>query len=94
MGCTVKNIFVQSLIKQKNWMYVVLSRVRTRKGLYLREPLDHKNLETFNRIDMDLKAMLNDFKDTIFFEHFSEQEYQEILGHETYVQLPAIRCRF
>jgi hypothetical protein len=39
-GCTKKNIFVNCFSYAKNWPYVVLSRVKTRKGLYLRLPLD------------------------------------------------------
>ncbi len=38
-GATVDDILVNSWCYTKNWHYVVLSRVRTMKGLYLREPL-------------------------------------------------------
>jgi hypothetical protein len=39
-GSSVDSIFVHAWIYEKNWAYVVLSRVRTHKGLYLRHPLD------------------------------------------------------
>ena len=39
-GSRVDSIFVHAWIYEKNWAYVVLSRVRTHKGLYLRHPLD------------------------------------------------------
>jgi hypothetical protein len=38
-GSSVDSIFVHAWIYE-NWTYVVLSRVRTHKGLYLRHPLD------------------------------------------------------
>jgi hypothetical protein len=38
-GSSVDSIFVHAWIYEK-WAYVVLSRVRTHKGLYLRHPLD------------------------------------------------------
>jgi hypothetical protein len=38
-GSSVDSIFVHAWIYEKNY-YVVLSRVRTHKGLYLRHPLD------------------------------------------------------
>jgi hypothetical protein len=38
-GSSVDSIFVHAWIYE-NWAYVVLSRVRTHKGLYLRHPLD------------------------------------------------------
>ncbi len=39
----------------QNWIYVVLSRVQTRAGLFLREPLDRYKLE-INRVDGRLLA--------------------------------------
>ena len=44
-----------------NWVYVVLSRVRTHKGLYLRKPLDeHRNFnvpEQLIRFEQRLKDL-------------------------------------
>jgi hypothetical protein len=38
-GSSVDTIFVHHWVYEKNWAYVVLSRVRTHKGLHLRHPL-------------------------------------------------------
>jgi hypothetical protein len=38
-GCSVEDILINDFHYQVNWPYVVLSRVRTMKGLYLRECL-------------------------------------------------------
>jgi hypothetical protein len=38
-GSSVDSIFVHAWIYEKNWAYVVLSRVRTFMGLYMRPPL-------------------------------------------------------
>ena len=40
-GATMENILVNDMRYKKNWHYVVLSRVRTMAGLYLREPLSY-----------------------------------------------------
>ena len=39
-GCTKESIFVNCFSYQSNWPYVAMSRVETRKGLFLRYPLD------------------------------------------------------
>ena len=39
-GCTKSSVFINCFSYAKNWPYVVLSRVKTRKGLYLGRPLD------------------------------------------------------
>ena len=47
-------MIVASFTKQwKNWIYVVLSRVRTLAGLYLLEPLD-ENDDTIGEVPQDL----------------------------------------
>jgi len=38
-GTTCKNIYAQVFSNKKNWNYVVLSRVKTRRGVYSRMPL-------------------------------------------------------
>ena len=69
-GCTIKELYVQSLIKQKNWVYVVLSRVKMIKGLYLREPLKHEDLDFYNRIPINLMEMIQDFCEHKMFHNF------------------------
>ena len=47
-------MIVASFTKRwKNWIYVVLSRVRTLAGLYLLEPLD-ENDDTIGEVPQDL----------------------------------------
>ena len=47
-------MIVASFTKRwKNWIYVVLSRVRTLAGLYLFEPLD-ENDDTIGEVPQDL----------------------------------------
>ena len=87
-GCTIKNLFVQSLVKRKNWVYVVLSRVKTMKGLYLREPLHHDDLDCYNAIPMDLQSMIQEFRATKMFHAFSDQNYIDILGFNAFQNLP------
>ena len=47
-GCTVDSILANDWYYGANWVYVVLSRVRTMKGLYIRKPLskDLKNMRS------------------------------------------------
>ena len=48
-------IRIQSGTFMENWIYVVLSRVRTLKGLYLLKPLPKNSLEKFV-VPPELKA--------------------------------------
>ena len=53
-GCSREKLIVASFTKQwKNWIYVVLSRVRTLAGLYLLEPLDEDD-DTIGEVPQDL----------------------------------------
>ena len=38
-GCGIENLFIHSWSYVANWVYVMLSRVKTLNGLYLRQPL-------------------------------------------------------
>ena len=58
-GRSLDSIFVSDWNLRSNWPYVVLSRVRTLKGLYLREPLDPTADYT---LDDRLVKMLEEFK--------------------------------
>jgi hypothetical protein len=55
-------------------MYVVLSRVRTMKGLYLAEPLSHD----LNKYAMSkkMKEMIADFETRIGMELYTENQYE------------------
>ena len=73
-GCTVDNILVNSWCYGCNWVYVVLSRVKTLEGLYLRKQLSHDLLKYAQNHDM--KQMLKLFERTILVETISEEEYE------------------
>jgi ATP-dependent exoDNAse (exonuclease V) alpha subunit len=45
-GMTKENIIVWNFTNLENWVYVVLSRVRTLVGLYLMKPLDPKKINS------------------------------------------------
>ena len=64
-GTSLQNLFVSNWSYGPNWAYVVLSRVRTSNGLFLRLPLDHKKLNSDNTIDLKnkTKAFLQHFRD-------------------------------
>jgi hypothetical protein len=57
-GTSIESLFVHASTTVRNWMYVVLSRVKTLKGLYLRQPLDKKDLPKFNQIPEKLKELV------------------------------------
>ena len=58
-GCTKSSLFVNCFSYNTNWPYVVLSRVKTIKGLFLRKPLDPKKDYS---VHCDLFKMLRDFR--------------------------------
>ena len=70
-------------------MYVVVSRVRTLNGLFMRRQIDPKHLEKYNEIPVDLKAMIADFRERFLHRPLSEEDYQRLLGHEDYRDLRA-----
>ena len=59
-GQTKQNLVISVWSKRKNWNYVALSRVRTREGLYLVQPLSH--FEDFS-VSHELRAMLEELRD-------------------------------
>jgi len=61
-GASLNQLVVSSFCYQNNWPYVVMSRVRTRKGLFLREPLDPEKTKTYS-VPHQLKEMLAHFRD-------------------------------
>jgi hypothetical protein len=73
-GCTLAELAVFEQFCGQNWMYVVLSRVRTMKGLYLAEPLD----VDINKYAMPekMKRMIADFKTRIGMNLYTENEYK------------------
>ena len=59
-GKTVTNIYVCNWNYTSNWVYVVLSRVKQRKGLFLRTKLD-SNTTRYAKPN-SLKRMMQKFK--------------------------------
>ena len=72
-GCTVDDILVNSWHYAANWVYVVLSRVRTMAGLYIREPLS-KDLSKYKKPSA-MKQMIESFKERIGMKMLSEDDY-------------------
>ena len=54
-GMSVNKLIIVSWSSKENWVYVVLSRVRTLKGLFLLKPLPKNSLEKFV-VNPELKA--------------------------------------
>ena len=75
-GCTVDSILVNDWHYKQNWVYVVLSRVKTMKGLYLRKKLD-TNLDKYTKSE-DMKAMIKKFADTVAVTHITQEEYETL----------------
>ena len=65
-GKSLHNLLVSNWSHTTNWVYVVLSRVKTLSGLFLRIPLDHNKLNTKDTIDLreKTKSFLEFFRQT------------------------------
>ena len=77
-GATIKKIFVQSFTTVQNWLYVVLSRVKTMNGLFLHKPLNKKDLPKYNFIPEELSNMISYFRAKKLQAPFRDSEYQQI----------------
>ena len=64
-----------------NWVYVVLSRVKTMKGLFIQKPLS-KDLKKYEK-PAAMKEMLKKFQETISVEMFTDEEYEQMAKHIT-----------
>ena len=84
-GCTVDSILANDWFYGANWAYVVLSRVRTMAGLYLRKRLT-RNLKKYAKPEA-MKRMLKAFADSVQMEMLSDEEYTKL--EETDYFLPA-----
>ena len=73
-GCTLAELAVFEQFHGQNWMYVVLSRVRTMKGLYLAEPLN-RDLKKY-AMSANMKRMIADFETRIGMELYTESQYE------------------
>ena len=79
-GCTVAEILVNDFHYQKNWPYVVLSRVKTMNGLYLREPLS-LDLQKYKMSPKMLK-MLDHFRANAMLEDLTDEDYKQMIDEE------------
>ena len=61
-GKSLENLLVSNWSYTTNWVYVVLSRVRTSNGLFLRIPLDHNKLNTKDNIEYSLLFVIRKLK--------------------------------
>tara|TARA_B110000003_G_scaffold237957_1_gene243304 strand:- start:702 stop:1112 length:411 start_codon:yes stop_codon:yes gene_type:complete len=64
-GLSVKNVFISSWDYGGNWIYVVLSRCKTMKGMFFRRKLDHNKLKFI------------DEKVVQFYKRMDEKKYKE-----------------
>jgi hypothetical protein len=84
-GCTVLNLLVNDFFYGGNWAYVVLSRVRTMAGLYIRTELS-SNLKKY-AMPEEMTSMIQRFRDTVLLGTFTDDEYK-ILENLTDFVLP------
>ena len=79
-GCTALSLLVNDWYYGQNWAYVVLSRVRTMKGLHLKQPLS-EDLTKYAMSD-DMKRMLKEFDNNLKLDEISDATYSDILNAE------------
>jgi hypothetical protein len=72
-GCTLLELAIFEHFYGQNWMYVVLSRVRTMKGLFLAVPLS-EDLAKYAMPDK-MKEMIAGFQQRLGLVIYSETEY-------------------
>ena len=80
-GCAVNNILVNEWHCKVNWAHVVLSRVRTMKGLCLRVPLSD-DLEKCE-MKQEMKGMLAEFEHELTLGVIEESERQQWIQAES-----------
>jgi hypothetical protein len=74
-GCGVLSIFVNSWSDVSNWTYVVLSRVRTLSGLYMREALG-TDLSKY-AMPGELRDMIRGFRDRFSPTYWTDAQYRQ-----------------
>ena len=76
-GKTVQNIFVCNWSYQSNWPYVVLSRVKTMKGLFLQQPLNTNTAKY--AVPKSLINMMRNFQSREL-DYFKLDDYTDIIS--------------
>ena len=79
-GCTLEALLVNDWYYAANWAYVVLSRVKTMKGLFLRRKL-LRNLKKYQKSE-DMVRMIQKFRDTIAVKELDQQVYDDLIAEE------------
>ena len=79
-GYTATSLLVSSWHYRENWVYVVLSRVKTMNGLYLLERLT-KTLSKY-AMSKDMKKMLEGFRKRFPMTTFTVDEYNQMYADE------------
>ena len=74
-GSGVECLFVHNWSYVTNWVYVILSHVKTQAGLYLRKPIS-TDLSKY-AVPEALKKMLRNFSNRLA-TYWTEEEYEEI----------------
>ena len=77
-GATIDSLFVHCWRYDKNWAYVVLSRVRTLEGLFLREPIKYDRKKF--AVPTKLKIMMRQFRKKTPRE-LSYDDYRQLIAH-------------
>jgi hypothetical protein len=85
-GCSCDGLLVNEWHYGGNWVYVVLSRVRTRKGLWIRVPLD-TDLEKY-LMPENMHRMLQTFRDQCSLDDISDEEYETLLKDTRFYESP------
>ena len=75
-GSSLMALLVNRWYYGKNWVYVVLSRVRSMAGLYLLQPL-LKQLDKYE-VDVNMLGMLKRFRETITLTTITTDEYNDM----------------
>jgi len=87
-GCTVDAILANDWFYGANWAYVVLSRVRTMAGLYIRKRLS-RDLKKYAKLPA-MKRMLKKFRETIAVEMLDDDDYESLMQHESVLPIAAM----
>ena len=75
-GATLDSLYVNGWYYRKNWVYVVLSRVRTMKGLFLLQPL-LLDMEKYKQNE-NMVAMITKVKDEQSLPCIADNMYEEM----------------
>ena len=81
-GATIETLFVHAWSNVRNWTYVVLSRVKTLNGLFLRNKLDVRDLLKLNEIPSTQRQLVQNMRRRRMKHAFSDEEYGLIYGQD------------